>query len=90
MRELRETAKFRRDCKKIERSGNEKAQRNLALVIKLLLHESALPPEFRDHGLTGNWIGFRDCHIGPDILLIYKATQTAVYLTRLGSHSELF
>ncbi|MDR1744260.1 MAG: type II toxin-antitoxin system YafQ family toxin [Planctomycetota bacterium] len=90
MKELHETARFRRDCRKIERGGSGKAQRNLAAAIELLMHDSALPPEFRDHGLSGNWAGFRDCHIGPDLLLIYKTTPTTVYLTRLGSHSELF
>lgn len=90
MKELHETAKFKRDLKKIQRIATEKVKQNLAEAIELLVNESALPPAFKDHGLTGNWEGFRDCHISPNLLLIYKATSTTVYLTRLASHSELF
>ncbi len=90
MKQLRETAKFRRDFKKVERGANRQARRNLAEVLELLANDSALPPHYRDHALTGNWDGFRECHISSDLLLIYEETPTTVFLTRLGSHSELF
>jgi mRNA interferase YafQ len=44
----------------------------------------------RDHALTGDWKGFRDCHIQPDWVLIYSVDDEALYLTRTGSHSDLF
>ncbi len=90
MKDLHETAKFRREFKKFERTASGKEKRNLAEAIELLVHDAALPFTFKDHGLTGNWDGFRDCHISPDLILVYKVTPTTVYLTRLASHSELF
>jgi len=50
-----------------------------------------LEPQYRDHDLSGNWAGYRDCHIKPDLLLIYrKPDPDTLQLARLGSHSELF
>jgi mRNA interferase YafQ len=49
-----------------------------------------LEPKYRDHQLSGNWQGHRDCHIEPDWLLIYKITDADLYLERTGSHSDLF
>lgn len=51
---------------------------------------NSLPAAFRDHALTGNWSGFRECHIKPDVLLIYAVEEGEVKLVRLGSHAELF
>lgn len=90
MKKLHETAKFSRDLRKAERGANRRALRNLGSVIRLLASGSPLPPEFRDHGLTGNWGGYRECHVAPDLLLIYQDTPAVLYLVRLGSHSELF
>ena len=60
-------------------------------VVRLLAADEALPERNRDHALTGDWIGFRECHIRPDLLLIYeKEGQDVLRLVRLGSHSELF
>ena len=51
-----------------------------------------LPDKNRDHDLSGDWVGHRECHIQPDWLLIYEAADDTLflYLTRTGSHSELF
>lgn len=57
----------------------------------LLLNDLPLPEKNRDHDLTGNWVDYRECHLKPDLLLIYKKVDSEVLrLARLGSHSELF
>jgi len=62
----------------------------LRVVIEKLLDQQTLESKYKDHQLTGNWKGHRDCHIGPDWLLIYQVTDNALILERTGSHSELF
>ncbi len=90
MKELRQTAKFRREFKKVERGASRQARESLAKALEFLANGDPLPPEFRDHALIGNWAGFRECHIGADLLLVYETTPSTVFLTRIGSHSELF
>jgi mRNA interferase YafQ len=59
--------------------------------VALLLSDQVLPANSRDHALIGEWAGYRECHIKPDLLLIYrKADADTLRLARLGSHSELF
>jgi mRNA interferase YafQ len=54
-------------------------------------HDGALAPEDRDHELTGDWKGFRECHVGRDVLLIYDLrADGAIIFTRAGSHADLF
>jgi len=62
----------------------------LDTVLALLLAKKKLPEKYRDHSLTGNYVGFRECHIKPDVLLVYKTDGESLILARLGSHSELF
>ncbi len=64
----------------------------LADVIDLLAHGQPLPVKYKDHALTGNYKGCRECHIQPDWLLIYEVEQEALflYLIRTGTHSDLF
>ena len=61
-------------------------------VIDMLANEQPLPEKYKDHALTGDWKGFRECHIQPDWLLIYKIQNDSLILTlsRIGSHSDLF
>ena len=60
-------------------------------VVARLLADQALPENNRDHALSGDWAGYRECHIKPDLLLIYrKPDADTLRLARLGSHSELF
>ena len=59
-------------------------------VILLLLSGESLPPRNRDHPLSGDWAGHRECHIDPDRLPIYKVDAESLYLVRTGSHSDLF
>ena len=59
-------------------------------IIELLSAKRSLPTKHRDHPLTGNWATFRECHVRNDILLIYKIENDILFLTKFGSHSELF
>ena len=61
-------------------------------VIRLLVEDNPLPEKYRDHDLSGNWKGFRECHIEPNWLLIYKIFNNNLILSlaRTGSHSDLF
>lgn len=59
-------------------------------AVSLLVTDSPLPEKFRDHPLTGEWTDHRDCHIKPDLVLIYRIPNAdSLELVRLGSHSEL-
>ena len=61
----------------------------LATVIDTLATPAPLPPVNKDHGLSGNWAGFQECHIQSDWLLIYRIDGSDLYLTRTGTHSDL-
>jgi addiction module toxin, RelE/StbE family len=91
MRKIHLTAPFRRDLKKIKRS-KELNPDELDAAVALLAGDSPLPEHYCDHPLVGEWrrIKARDCHIAPDILLIYAKPPGELRLLRLGSHSELF
>ena len=90
MLQLVTTAKFRKDYKRIKKRGYNLSL--LADVIDTLLREEPLSQKYRDHALTGNYIGFRECHIQPDWLLIYSLSESELILTasRTGTHSDLF
>ena len=82
--------RFRRDLKRAVRRGCDPAL--LENVVNLLAARRPLPDANRDHALTGNWIGYRECHIQPDWLLIYKVSdnELVLLLMRTGTHSDLF
>ncbi|OSM06728.1 putative addiction module toxin, rele/stbe family [Magnetofaba australis IT-1] len=64
---------------------------DLRAILGALANDQSLAAKFRDHDLGGNWAGYRECHIKPDLLLIYqKPNDNTLKLARLGSHSELF
>ena len=89
MMTLKTTGQFRKDYKRCKKRGLD--MRLLETVIDTLLAEKPLDAKHRDHALTGNYDGFRECHIQPDWLLIYRADRDALILTatRTGTHSEL-
>lgn len=89
MKALDRTTKFRRDLKR-EMKTDSGIQKILKSVISDLLEGKALPEKMKDHPLSGDWRDHRDCHIKPDLVLIYKTDDDAITLVRLGSHSELF
>lgn len=78
---------FLKDVKKMEAQG--KNMELLYEVIEILINGTEIPLRFKDHSLTGNWKGFREMHICPDWLLIYKIENSFLKLARTGSHSEL-
>jgi mRNA interferase YafQ len=71
VRKIVETSKFKSDLRKISKSGRYDID-DLVFVIQKLCDDVTLPPRFHDHELSGNWSHFRECHIKPDWLLIYK------------------
>jgi mRNA interferase YafQ len=79
---------FEKDLKRCAKRG--KNIEKFIIVTDLLKLEKPLPQKYNDHKLIGNFVGHRECHIEPDWLLIYKKTDTAIILTRIGSHSDLF
>ena len=83
-------AAFKKDCKRIVKRGYD--MRLLEKVIELLANQKPLPEKNRDHQLSGDYAGCRECHITPDWLLIYEVAdeELILYLTRTGSHSDLF
>jgi mRNA interferase YafQ len=91
MRTVRHTTRFRRDYRR-EKSGRYGRQldRDLLAAVTLLANDQPLPPRYFDHSLGGEWSDHRDCHIRPDLVLIYrKSVDSSLDLVRLGSHSEL-
>lgn len=92
MRTIERSTAFRRDYRRIKATPRYRnVDTLLTTVIELLADDEPLPPANRDHALTGNWAGYRECHIRPDLLLIYgKPDAETLRLVRLGSHSDLF
>ena len=84
------TNKFKKDLKPCNRQNKDMTK--LKKIIDLLCHDKKLPIRNKDHFLSGNWANYRECHVEPDWLLIYKINpeDLLVELIRLGSHAELF
>lgn len=91
IREIVRSTQFKRDFKKLSKSGRYDVSDFLDVADKLA-RDIPLPKNNCDHGLEGEWKGFRECHIKPDWLLIYEKPkeQLILVLARTGSHSELF
>jgi len=91
MRTIERTNQLKRDYKR-ELKGQHRAtlEHDFTQAVKLLVSDQPLPERYHDHALTGEWKNFRDCHIKPDLVLIYQKPDDAhLLLVRLGSHSEL-
>jgi mRNA interferase YafQ len=91
MRTVKYTSRFKRDYRR-EKSGHhgKKLDNLLMEVVDMLAADKPLPRRNLDHSLTGEWSDHRDCHIRPDLVLIYRKPDAAsLDLVRLGSHSEL-
>lgn len=85
---LTQTTRFKKDVKRQKDRGKELGK--LKGEIGLLVAREPLPEHLHDHALTGNWKGWRNCHIEPDWLLIYKRLPEELILGRTGTHSDLF
>jgi len=88
MRQARTTGQFEREYSQMVKRG--KKIEKLDTVMMLLINEESLPLRNRDHALTGNFKGYRDCHIEPDWLLIYKLDGDSIFFERTGTHSDIF
>lgn len=82
------SSQFKRDVKAVEKGGKD--MEKLRNLILLLINQQTLPEKYLDHPLKGAWKGYRDAHIEPDWLLIYRITGNELHLTRTGSHAKLF
>lgn len=84
------STKFKKDYKRAKKQGKDVEL--LLDIVDILAAEVPLDPKHRDHALSGDYLGHRECHIQPDWLLIYKVDgrELLLTLTRTGSHSELF
>lgn len=92
MRTIERSSAFKRDYKR-EPKGQHRATFDdvLKLVLSALVTDQPLDARYLDHDLSADWAGYRECHIRPDLLLIYrKSDSDTLRLARLGSHSRLF
>ena len=92
MRKIEQASVFKRDYKRVKATPRHKdLEPLLTAIVTALLNDNPLPVKNRDHDLSGEWEGYRECHVKPDLLLIYrKPDAETLRLARLGSHSELF
>jgi len=91
MRRIEPTTQFRRDYKR-EAKGRHRTtlDADIKPVLETLANDLTLEPRYRDHALTGEWRDHRDCHVKPDLILIYRKPKDAtLQLVRFGSHAEL-
>lgn len=88
MLKISNSVRFKKDLKKFE--YQQFVLDELNEVLGFLIKEIPLDKRYRDHPLSGNWVGRRECHIKPDILLIYMTDKENLFLERIGSHAELF
>jgi mRNA interferase YafQ len=92
MRTIESSTIFRKELKKLKaKPDHVNLDTLLVAVLELLVIDKPLPIKNRDHPLTGPYKGFRDCHIKPDVVLIYsKPNKNTLWLARIGTHSEVF
>jgi mRNA interferase YafQ len=89
-RSIIRTTRFKKELRQSKKQG-----RDMVLIEKIitsLANDEPLPLKHRDHALSGIWLGFRECHITPDLLLVYRKTDNGellLVLARLASHSQL-
>lgn len=87
---IKPTSRFQKDLKRIQKRGYQISL--IQDVVRKLSNGEMLEPKYKDHALSGDYNGCRECHITPDWLLIYEIyeDELILYLTRTGSHSDLF
>ena len=85
------TKQFENDWVRLSHSGRYDLRRLKEAMLLLIANDGPLPPEYLDHELTGDWKGFRECHIGGDFLLVYDLrADGSIIFTRAGNHADLF
>lgn len=92
MNKISRASQFKKDWKRVKTSITEEQENELKKVLQNLKSGKGLPKKYQDHHLQGNWNNYRDCHISPDLILIYQIREKVpdVLLARIGSHSDLF
>ena len=88
MLKLNSSSRFKKDYRRCARRGYD-----LGLIQKVVMTlriPASLPPKNKDHGLSGEYAGCRECHVLPDWLLIYRVNDGELYLVRTGTHADLF
>lgn len=90
MYEIRRSTRFKKDVRRCQKQN--KSMDKFRTIHELLVKGSPLPERNRDHDLSGDWVGYRECHLEPDWLLIYRVDEADDVLeyVRMGSHAELF
>ncbi len=90
MLKIKPGSRFKKDLKKFKH--NKSALAELDKILKVLVRKKELTAKHQDHSLSGNWNSSKECHVKPDVLLVYRIDKKAqlLILERLGSHSELF
>jgi len=86
------TRRFFKDWERLSRSGRYDMKKAKHVMLLLIANDEPLPAEYRDHPLTGDWQGYKECHIGGDFLLIYQLDETGklIVFDCIGTHAELF
>jgi len=82
------STQFKKDVKRAQKRGKD--MNKLKELLSLLMRQAPLPEAYQDHPLRGNWKGYRDAHIEPDWLLLYRVVGEELHLTRTGTHADLF
>ena len=91
MLEIFESSAFKKDRKRESKnSHNKDIDQRIVEDLSLISKGVVLPSKYRLHKLRGPYSGFLECHVKPDLLMIFRLEDNSVYLLRLGSHSELF
>ena len=93
MRTIERSSAFKRDYKRVKATPRHRhdVDRLVRATVALLAADQALPQSHQDHPLSGTWASYRECHLKPGLLLVYrKPDPETLQLVRLGSHSELF
>lgn len=87
---LKTSTQFKKDLKRIKKQGKD--TNTIRTVIEILIHKKILEKKYKNHKLIGNWLGYSECHIESDLILIYRidSKKGLLQLARIGSHSHLF
>lgn len=83
-----QSTQFKKDVKKARKRGKDMDK--LKALLSFLIRQAELPVSYQDHPLRGNWKGYRDAHIEPDWLLLYRVVDEELQLARTGTHADLF
>ena len=88
MKQVFYSKQFKKDIARIQKRGQRMSR--VKEILTILMNGKKLPFACRDHKLTGDYVGHRDCHVEPDLVMIYKTDANDLYLERIGSHADLF